>query len=264
VWRGMEMREGGLDEAIRAAGGVGALARALGISQPSVSNWNRIPAERVLAVEALTGVPRQVLRPDLYPDGEAPTEVDEVDLLRSHEYGMLALLLGRAPTGDVLQRLSQLKGDPTPLGLAHIALAEAAAGADPDAVQQEYFDLFIGVGRGELLPYASYYLTGFLQDRPLVRLRDDIARLGVTRAEGNREPEDHLAILCEIMSGITAGQYDTEPGTDEIFFERHFKPWAQRFFADLEAAKAARFYRPVGTIGRIFMQIEAEAFAMGA
>jgi TorA maturation chaperone TorD len=263
---GRNMREGGLDQAIRAAGGIGALARSLGISQPSVSNWQRIPAERVLAVEALTGVPRTTLRPDLYPDEEraAPPAVDETDLLRSHEYGLLALLLGRAPTRDVLDRLAQLKGDPSPLGLAHIALAEAAAAADPDDLQREFFDLFVGVGRGELLPYASYYLTGFLNERPLARVREDLRRFGIERVEGQFEPEDHVAILCEVMAGLAAGRFEAEPGADGRFFERHLKPWAPRFFADLETAKFARFYKPVGAIGRLFMDIEAEAFAMDA
>ena len=259
------MREGGLEDAIRAAGGIGALARRLGISQPSVSNWQRVPAERVIAVEALTGVPRASLRPDLYgmPDAAA-SDVDEVDRLRAHEYGLLAVLLGRAPATDLLDRLSELKGDATPLGLAHIALAELASDIDPDELSREFFDLFIGVGRGELLPYASYYLTGFLNERPLARVREDLNGLGIERAEGHHDPEDHLAILCEVMAGLAAGRFEVESGAERRFFERHLKPWAARFFADLETARHARFYRPVGTIGRIFMEIEAQAFAMDA
>jgi TorA maturation chaperone TorD len=259
------MREGGLEDAIRAAGGIGALARRLGISQPSVSNWQRVPAERVIAVEALTGVPRASLRPDLYGMPDAATAgVDEIDRLRAHEYGLLAVLLGRAPAKDLLQRLSELKGDATPLGLAHIALAELASDIDPDALSREFFDLFIGVGRGELLPYASYYLTGFLNERPLARVREDLNGLGIERAEGHHDPEDHLAILCEVMAGLAAGRFEVESGAERRFFERHLKPWAARFFADLETARHARFYRPVGTIGRIFMEIEAQAFAMDA
>jgi TorA maturation chaperone TorD len=259
------MREGGLEDAIRAAGGIGALARRLGISQPSVSNWQRVPAERVVAVEALTGVPRASLRPDLYgmPD-TAAADVDEIDRLRAHEYGLLAVLLGRAPAKDLLERLSELKGDATPLGLAHIALAELASDIDPDELSREFFDLFIGVGRGELLPYASYYLTGFLNERPLARVREDLNGLGIERAEGHHDPEDHLAILCEVMAGLAAGRFEVESGAERRFFERHLKPWAARFFADLETARHARFYRPVGTIGRIFMDIEAQAFAMDA
>lgn len=195
---------------------------------------------------------------------ESAVEVDEVDLLRSHEYGLLALLLGRAPTVEVLARVATLQGDATPLGLAHIELGLAAADADPDTLSREFFDLFVGVGRGELLPYASYYLTGFLQERPLARVREDLDSLGVERAKDRFEPEDHLATLCEVMAGLAAGRFAAEPDADRRFFERHLAPWAPRFFADLETAKLGRFYRPVGTIGRLFMAIEAEAFAMDA
>jgi TorA maturation chaperone TorD len=241
------------------------LARALGISQPSVSNWQRIPAERVLAVESLTGVPRSTLRPDLYPadePAESGREVDEIDRLRAHEYALLASLLARAPDRDLLTRVSALKGDATPLGLAHIVLAEAAATIDPDAVSREYFDLFVGLARGEFLPYASYYLTGFLYERPLARVREDFQRLGIEATEGQTEPEDHIATLCEVMAGLADGQFEAEVGADRRFFERHLKPWAARLFADLETAKAAQFYRAVGALGRLFMEIEAEAFAM--
>lgn len=261
------MREGGLDEAIRAAGGIGALARSLGISQPAVSTWQRVPAERVLSVEALTGVSRSVLRPDLYPMSDNPSpapEVDEVDLLRSHEYGLLALLFARAPTAEVLERVRQLKGDASPLGLAHIHLADLARDLDPDAISREYFDLFVGVGRGELLPYGSYYQTGFLHERPLARLREDLAKLGIERIEEQREPEDHIAIVCEIMAGLAARRFDNEAGADAPFYDRHLKPWAARFFADCETARHARFYKAAGAVGRLFMEIEAEAFAMDA
>lgn len=191
-------------------------------------------------------------------------EVDEVDLLRSHEYGLLALLLGRAPSAEVLSQVAGLQGDATPLGLAHIELGLAATTADPDAVSREFFDLFVGVGRGELLPYASYYLTGFLQERPLARVREDLERLGIERAENRFEPEDHLATLCEVMAGLAAGRFAAEPGAERAFFERHLAPWAPRFFADLEAAQFGRFYKPLGTVGRLFMGVEAEAFGMGA
>lgn len=189
-------------------------------------------------------------------------KVDKIDLLRSHEYGLLALLLGKAPTRDVIERLAALQGDASPLGLAHIALAEHAARTDSDEISREFFDLFIGVGRGELLPYASYYLTGFLNERPLARVRHDLNLLGVERSEDQSEPEDHIAILCEVMSGLAAGRFAAAPGTERHFFDRNLKPWAVHFFTDLEAAGRARFYKPVGTIGRIFMEIEAEAFAM--
>jgi len=254
------MRDAGLEEAIRAAGGVGALAQKIGISQPSVSNWSRVPAERVVAVEAITGIARAVLRPDLYNNDAAA--VDEVDAARASEYALLANLLARAPDAALLARLAGLRGDASPLGVAHAALGVAAAAITIERAEREFFDLFIGIGRGELLPYGSYYLTGFLNERPLARLREDLGRLGIERAEGNHEPEDHAAILCEIMAGLAGGQFKNPAGADRALFERHLAPWIGRFFADLENAEAADFYRRVGALGRLFITIESEAFAL--
>jgi TorA maturation chaperone TorD len=186
------------------------------------------------------------------------------DQLRAHEYSMLAVLLSSAPDQTVLEALSGLKGDVTPFGLAHIHLADAARVADPDQISREFFHLFTGVGRGELVPFASYYQTGFLQEKPLARLRADLQALGIERAPELREPEDHIAVLCEIMSGICSGALGTPAGTDRKIFERHLKPWAARFFADLETAEHARFYRHVGAIGRMLMEIETEALNWAA
>src|SRR5215469_5552491 len=215
------MRDVGLDEAIRVAGGVGALARKIGISQPSVSNWSRVPAERVLSVEAATG------------------DVDEVDAARAQEYALLSVLLARAPDAGLLERLGTLRGDASPLGLAHVALAEAAQRTNVERVEREYFDLFIGLGRGELLPYGSYYLTGFLHERPLARLRAHLGKLGLERTPGQAEPEDHAAILCEIMAGLASRRFAAPSGSDREFFEQHLAQWIGRFFADLEQAEAA-------------------------
>jgi TorA maturation chaperone TorD len=257
------MRELGLEEAIRVAGGVGALAKKLGISQPSVSNWSRVPAERVLSIEAATGVSRATLRPDLYAEHAGTAgEIDEVDAARAQEYALLSVLLARAPNAPLLQRLATLRGDASPLGLAHAALAEAAERASVERVEREYFDLFIGLGRGELLPYGSYYLTGFLHERPLARLRAHLDNLGIERAEGQAEPEDHAAILCEIMAGLASRRFPAPAGSDREMFEQHLAPWIGRFFADLEQADAADFYRRIGALGRVFISIETEAFAL--
>jgi TorA maturation chaperone TorD len=257
------MRDQGLSEAIRAAGGISELARRLGIAQPSVSNWMRVPSERVLSVESATGIRREMLRPDLYQASIAMrADVDEVDAARAQEYALIALLLSRAPTDELLRGLARLQVDASPLGLAHAALAEAARATDTERVGREYFDLFIGLGRGELLPYGSYYLTGFLHERPLARLRGDLAAIGIARAEDNPEPEDHAAILCEIMSGLISGDFPAPAGSDRHLFDKHVAPWIGRFFADLERAEAAKFYRAVGTLGRTFIDIETQAFAL--
>jgi TorA maturation chaperone TorD len=253
------MRDPGLDRAIAAAGGVGALARKIGIAQPSVSNWSRVPAERVLTVEAVTGVSRLELRPDLF--GERP-ELDEVEAARAREYALLATLLARAPEQALLDRIAGLRGNPSALGLAHAALADAARQTTAERVEREYFDLFIGLGRGELLPYGSYYLAGFLHERPLARLRESLAQLGIERAVGQAEPEDHAAILCEIMAGVASGKFLAPEGAARALFEAHLAPWMERFFNDLEQAEAADFYRRVGTLGQVFMAIEKEALAL--
>jgi len=260
------MRDAGLEQAIRAAGGAASLARGIGIAQPSVSAWSRIPAERVLAVEALTQVHRFVLRPDLYGSFEdqvtSKSEVDEIDQLRAAEYGLLSLLLGKAPDADTLKRVATLKGDGSDLGMAHVEVASAAAATDDRAVSKEFFDLFIGLGRGELLPYASYYLTGFLHERPLARVREDLDALGIERAGASREPEDHVAILLEVMAGLARGDFEADFAQQARFFERHLKPWAARMFADLEMSQSAHFYRTVGRVGRVFMELESEAFTL--
>src|SRR5215510_1899221 len=258
------MRDPGLSEAIRAAGGVSELARQIGISQPSVSNWIRVPAERVVSVEAATGVDRVVLRPDLYSESKVAGDIDEVDVARAQEYALLAALLLRAPDSALLSRISQLRADASPLGLAHAALADAAEQAKADRVEQEFFDLFIGIGRGELLPYGSYYLSGFLHDRPLARLREDLAKIGIARAEGIAEPEDHAGILCEIMSGLASRRLPAPPDSDRMIFDKHMAPWIGRFFNDLENAAAADFYKRVGALGRVYVNSEAEAFDLPA
>lgn len=250
----------GLGEAIRAVGGISELARRIGISQPSVSNWTRVPAERVLAVEAASGVARAILRPDLY--GEQFSQLDDVEAARAQEYALIAVLLSRPPSAALLRRIGGIRGDATPLGGAHAALAEAAAAASLEAVEREFFDLFIGVGRGELLPYASYYLTGFLNERPLARLRDDLRALCIECDERRSEPEDHAGILCEIMANLIGGGCRVPTETQRQFFETHLVPWIGRFFADLEATQGGRFYRNVGVLGRVFIEIETEAFAL--
>lgn len=254
-------RDHGLEATIRACGGVSELARRLGISQPSVSHWQRVPAERVLMVEQVSGVPRGTLRPDLYPDA-APA--DPLDAVRAQHWALLARLLARPPESSLLRQLSQLGGDDTPLGAARGALGAAAAEAEAPAVEREFHDLFIGLGRGELLPYASYYLTGFLHERPLAKLRAEMERLGIARAEGVSEPEDHIATLSEIMAGLVRGEFGEGGDAAGRFFSRHVAPWAGKFFSDLEAAEHARFYRAVGRLGSVFVAIEAEAATLPA
>jgi TorA maturation chaperone TorD len=194
-----------------------------------------------------------------YPSTER--SVDEVDAARAQEYALLATLLSRSPDSRLISRLALLSGDASPLGIAHTALGEAAARTNEDKVSREYFDLFVGVGGGLLLPYSSHYLTGGLFGRPLVQVRDALQRLGIEKAPERSEPEDHAAFLCEIMAGLVGGGIAAQAGADRDFFEEHLLPWIRRFFADLEQAESADFYVSVGVLGRTFVDVETEAFA---
>ncbi len=191
-------------------------------------------------------------------------EVREEDVLRAHYYRFLSRLLAAPADEDTLAAVSALEGDETDLGRAVGALSRAARGVTASEVRNEYHELFYGLGRGELVPFGSYYMAGFLNEKPLANLRVDMRRLGIARAEGVHEPEDHVAALCEMMAGLIADAFGVAIGLagQREFFQTHLSPWAGRFFADLEAANAARFYMPVGTVGRVFMEIEETGFEM--
>ncbi len=183
---------------------------------------------------------------------------------RADVYGLFAVLLVRAPDSRTLSLVAGISGSDSPLGNALAGLSRLAAEADPNEVEREYHELFIGLGRGELMPYASFYLTGFLNEKPLAKIRGDLAELGIARAETTREPEDHIACLCEVMQALITGTLGA-PATLERqrrFFETHIAPWAGHFFADLENARNANFFEPVGAAGRLFLEIEAQAFRM--
>jgi TorA maturation chaperone TorD len=188
--------------------------------------------------------------------------VDELDLARAQEYALLATLLSHPPDAPMIAGLARLRGNISPLGTAHTALGEAAGRTDEEAARREYFDLFAGLGQATLLPYASHYLAGTLYGRPLMRLRETLRNLGIEPATERSEPEDHAAFLCEIMAGLIRADIAAQAGADRKFFEMHLAPWIMRFFVDLENAGATPFYARVGSLGRIFVDIETEAFAL--
>ena len=196
-------------------------------------------------------------------DPRVGVELSQEDQSRSALYRMLGKVLVAPPDRASRAALAGLRGDESPLGLALNALAaEAIVEGD---LEREYHDLFIGLGRGELVPYGSYYLTGFLNEKPLAVLRRDMARLGIARRESVREPEDHVGAVLEMMAGLIDGSFAAPAGDivpQQEFFAAHVDPVAPRFFADLEKAEAARFYRPVARVGRHFLEVEASAFQM--
>ncbi|MDA7969115.1 MAG: molecular chaperone TorD family protein [Gammaproteobacteria bacterium] len=194
--------------------------------------------------------------------GRGPSAMNDERRLRADTYAVLAALLGSPPSRDLLDSLARIqmpraRGD----GRDEISRAwqqlRGAAGADLGLLQNEYHDLFIGPGRGQVVPFGSWHLTGFLMRQPLSDLRGDLRALGITPCARRNDPEDHIAALCENMAQIipAAGADDAR---ERRFFARHLLPWAGKFFGELQAAKSARFYEPVGMLGRRFMELERE------
>ncbi|AUC56085.1 MAG: TorD/DmsD family molecular chaperone [Sagittula sp.] len=192
-------------------------------------------------------------------------KIAEEDRLRADLYNFLGVILSGPPDEMLLAQTASLSGDATPLGEAISTLAKMAKVTKPRSVVTEYNKLFIGLGRGELLPYASYYMTGFLNEKPLALLRQDMTAHGLARAENVFEPEDNIASLMEMMGALIVGRFSSPASLEaqKTFFNKHIASWAGHFFSDLENAKGSVFYAPVGTIGRTFMEIEAEAFRLG-
>lgn len=192
------------------------------------------------------------------------TSVSAEDRLRADVYRLLARLLS-SPVGPAeLTVGAGLEGDETDFGRAVETLAAACRETDARQAASEFQDLFIGLARGEVLPYGSYYLTGFLHEKPLARLRLDMERLGIERDPDSTEPEDHIASLLEAMAGLIDGSFG-EPlplPEQKRFYESHIGSWARVMFRDLENAKSARLYKAIGSVGRTFMELENVAFRM--
>jgi TorA maturation chaperone TorD len=187
--------------------------------------------------------------------------VEEIDRARAQEYALLATLLSHSPDSVLLSRLADLPGDGSPIGVAHGVVREAAVRANEETAAREYFALFAGLREGSLLPYSSHYLVETLYGRPLARLREAFQGLGIEIAPGRSEPEDHAAILFEVMAGLADGGIPAPADAEREFFQEHLSPWIRRFFFDLEHAEAADFYAAVGLLGRTFADLEAQAFS---
>ena len=188
--------------------------------------------------------------------------VSPEDRVRAELYSLIGNLLLVVPSQITLDQLSHLQGDDGDVGSAVNALAQIAKSMNPANVEREFNVLFIGMGRGEILPYASYYLTGFLHEKPLADLRNSMRSLGIQRKDGIPEPEDHLGSLCEMMAGMITGNFGQVMSlqSQKDFFNAHIAPWAAHCFSDLEKAESAVLYAPVGSLGLLLMEIEQESF----
>ncbi len=201
---------------------------------------------------------------ELADTGSAAGYVEQEQRYRASAYGLLAALLRASPDQAMLDHLAGLSGggesEGDDLMLAMSALALSAKHHSTAVIEDEFHELFIGLGKGEVVPYASWYSTGFLMEQPLSDLRTDLARLGFARSEDVVEPEDHAAALCEVVSVMIGDAVDL--AVQNQFFQSHMASWLERFFEDLNAANTAVFYQAVARFGAAFMALEKQYFSM--
>ncbi len=196
------------------------------------------------------------------PTADVITEDEQV--YRASAYSLLAALLRATPDQALLDHVGQLSpgsdDESDELLEAMRQLSENARKFAPEQIDDEYHALFIGIGRGELVPYGSWYLTGYLMEQPLSDLRDDLRSLGFERSQQTREPEDHIAALFEVFSVMINDGTSLE--MQQQFFDKHMKSWLERFFTDLGKAPSAEFYRPVARFGAAFIDLEKAYLSM--
>ncbi len=222
--------------------------------------WIPGPAGPGTTVELHVSKPMSALQMSSSPASEIAPE----DEARAAIYAMLARLLSAPPSPNQLDDLRQLQGGDTEFGRAIKSLADAAQGTTADREDDAYHELFIGLTRGKLLPYGSYYLTGFLHEKPLARLRNTMAQLGIESDPDVKDPEDHIASVLDMMGGLIRGDFGQSMPVSQqrIFFQEHIQSWAPYFFRDLERIEDSELYAAIGSIGRVFLELEEAAFSM--
>ncbi|MFW8630474.1 TorD/DmsD family molecular chaperone [Vibrio natriegens] len=186
-------------------------------------------------------------------------EKQQEQTLRTEIYLILSALFRSAPTEEMLEFLKSLEVEPSASAMqqAWIALQLAAEKAERETLEDEYQDLFIGIGRGEVVPFGSWHRTGSMMEKPLADIRHDLDLLGIERAENVKEPEDHISALCEVMAMLT----DEEEGLQQAVFNKHLAPWFSVFTRQLENAESANFYKPAAQLCNAFLTLEQVRFS---
>jgi TorA maturation chaperone TorD len=187
---------------------------------------------------------------------------------RSELYGLLALMYYAQPAIDLIAQLRVAATD-SPVTGAFLeepwrALVGVAREMPDVAIQREYDALFGGVGKPEVYLFGSHYLSGFLNEKPLARLRADLAQLGLSRGDSMSETEDHFAYLCEVMRYLIAGDDVAVANLtrQREFFSAHIQPWVASLCDALQKHPQARFYAALAALTRAFMGVEAQGFDM--
>ncbi len=184
---------------------------------------------------------------------------------RADLYGLLATLLYAPPQQDLLTTIGNaaVQGESV-LEHAWSDVVVSCKSAQQESVREEYELLFVGVGKPEVMLYGSYYLSGFLMEKPLAELRTDLSVLGLQRSDDVVESEDHLASLCEVMRYLIAADdvLHANLAAQEKFFNAHMRAWVVDCCNAIEASRNAKFYKPVACLARIFFEVEMQAFDM--
>lgn len=190
------------------------------------------------------------------------------EMARAEIYGLLAQLYYAAPSAELLESLRVAVTEaPAQGGFLEEPWRELVAVAramDAAAIAQEYDALFGGVGKPEVYLYGSHYLSGFLNEKPLARLRETLAELGLARDETMPETEDHLAYLCEVMRYLIAGDDVAVANLtrQQAFYAEHMQPWVPALCDAITAHPRARFYAVLAGFTKAFSNVEAQGFDM--
>lgn len=188
------------------------------------------------------------------------TQREQEQTLRTEIYLVLSALFRSAPSEEMIEFLTSLEVEPSESAMqkAWIALQLAAKDSNREALEDEYQDLFIGIGRGEVMPFGSWHMTGAMMEKPLAEIRHDLELLGFERDENVKEPEDHIAALCEVMSMLTGEEEDLQ----QAVFNKHIAPWFNSFTQQLENAESASFYKPAAQLCEAFLTLEQVRFSV--
>jgi TorA maturation chaperone TorD len=186
--------------------------------------------------------------------------IEPEEQARADLYGVLARLFYAPPDAALLKALAEAGAAGDGVGPAWRELSHAAAGADPEAVRQEYEERFVGTGKAPVTLYTSAYTMRYSNEVPLVALRQELASMGLGRRAGVHEPEDHIAALCDIMRHLIATR--RELTEQQRFFHKWVEPAAERLCDAIDNDAGTAFYRKVSKLARDFFRLEQTAFEM--
>jgi TorA maturation chaperone TorD len=195
-------------------------------------------------------------------------DLDPGEMARAEVYALLSHLFYQPASKELLHVIATGSGicNDEPVSdfcLAWRALQQAAAQTDAEAVKDEFDTAFIGTGRQPVMLYGSYYVAGFLHEKPLALLREDLTRMGISRRGDRHESEDHVSALCDVMRFLIAGDAETPAAALDLqreFFRRHIEPWHAQLSTAIIGASQTDFYKHVAHLLREFFAIENAAF----